>query len=115
MSATSAAAWVNALLLGLTLWRRGHYRPSPAVASRLARIAVASAGLAGIVGLASRARPWLEGPTATVLAGLGVEHGTKEITLLAVTAAGGLAYVARAFATRAITLQELRRLVRRGG
>ena len=89
-AAVSAAAWTNALLLGATLWRHGHYRPSPAAASRLARILLASIGLGVVVGLASWARPVLQAPVEALLAALGSDHGAKELTLLAVVAAGGL-------------------------
>lgn len=114
-AAVSAAAWSNALLLASTLWRRGDYRPSPAAVSRLSRIALASAGLALVVGVASWARPWIEGPTADLLNAVQMSVGAKEVSLLLVTAAGGLAYVALAFATRAVTVGEVKGLLRRGG
>ncbi|MFK0297707.1 murein biosynthesis integral membrane protein MurJ [Brevundimonas sp. NPDC090276] len=113
-AAVSAAAWTNALLLGVTLWRRGHYRPSPAAASRLARIGLASIGLGVVVGLASWARPMLQAPIEALLGAIGSDHGAKELTLLAVVAAGGLTYVALAFATRAITVAEIKGLIRKG-
>ncbi|WP_292032292.1 MULTISPECIES: murein biosynthesis integral membrane protein MurJ [unclassified Brevundimonas] len=113
-AAVSAAAWTNALLLGATLWRRGHYRPSPAAASRLARIGLASIGLGLVVGVASWARPMLQGPIEALLGAIGSDHGAKELTLLAVVAAGGLAYVVLAFATRAITVAEIKGLIRKG-
>lgn len=113
-AAVSAAAWTNALLLGATLWRRGHYRPSPAAASRLVRILLASVGLGLVVGLASWARPMLQAPVETLLGALGADHGAKELTLLAVVAAGGLTYVVLAFATRAITVGEIKGLIRKG-
>jgi putative peptidoglycan lipid II flippase len=112
-AAVSAAAWTNALLLGATLWRRGHYRPSPAAASRLVRILLASVGLGLVVGLASWARPMLQAPVADLMALLGASHGAKEITLLVVVAAGGLTYVALAFATRAVTVAEIKGLIRK--
>ena len=114
-AAVSAAAWSNALLLASTLWRRGDYRPSSAAVSRLLRIALASAGLALVVGVASWARPWIEGPTADLLNAVQMSVGAKEVSLLLVTAAGGLAYVALAFATRAVTVGEVKGLLRRGG
>ena len=112
-AAVSAAAWTNALLLGATLWRRGHYRPSPAAASRLARILLASIGLGVVVGVASWARPMLQAPVEALLGALGSNHGAKELTLLVVVAAGGLTYVALAFATRAITVAEIKGLIRK--
>ena len=113
-AAVSAAAWTNALLLGATLWRRGHYRPSPAAASRLVRILLASIGLGVVVGVASWARPMLQGPIEALLSAVGSDHGAKELTLLVVVAAGGLTYVVLAFATRAITVAEIKGLIRKG-
>lgn len=112
-AAVSAAAWTNALLLGATLWRRGHYRPSPAAASRLARILLASVGLGLVVGVASWARPMLQAPVADLMALLGAAHGAKEITLALVVAVGGLTYVVLAFATRAVTVGEVKGLIRK--
>jgi putative peptidoglycan lipid II flippase len=112
-AAVSGAAWTNVLLLGGALWRRGVYRPSVPALSRLARIAAAAAGLAVVVGLAAAFRSSFEAPVADLLAGLGVNHGAKEAALLLVTAAGGLTYLALAFATRAVTVAEVRGLIRR--
>ena len=112
-AAVSAAAWTNVILLAVTLWRRGLYRPSAQALSRLARIALSAAGLALIVGFAASGRSLVEAPIADLLAGLGLDVGAKEAALLLVTAAGGLAYVLLAFATRAITVSEVRGLLRR--
>ncbi len=112
-AAVSAAAWTNAGLLGLTLWRRNHYRPGKAALSRLVRIALASAGLAVIVGLAASARPLFEAPVAGTLALVGLDHGAKELGLVLVTLVGGLTYVALAFATRALTMAEVKTLLGR--
>ena len=113
-AAVSGAAWTNVLLLGGALWRRGLYRPGVPALSRLARIAAASAGLAVVVGVAAAFRSSYEAPVADLLARLGTSHGAKETALLLVTAAGGLTYVALAFATRAVTVAEVRGLIRRG-
>ncbi|MDY6923916.1 MAG: murein biosynthesis integral membrane protein MurJ [Pseudomonadota bacterium] len=112
-AAVSAAAWTNALLLGGALWRRGLYRPAPAALWRLGRIAAAAAGLAAVVGVAASLRSVFEAPVADLLAALGTTHGAKEISLLLVTGLGGLTYLALAFATRAVTLAEVRGLIRR--
>jgi putative peptidoglycan lipid II flippase len=112
-AAVSGAAWTNVLLLGGALWRRGLYRPGVAALSRLARIAVAAAGLAIVVGLAAAFRSSFEAPVADLLASLGVSHGAMESALLLVSAAGGLTYLALAFATRAVTVAEVRDLIRR--
>lgn len=113
-AAVSAAAWTNVLLLGGALWRRGLYRPGAAALSRLARIAAAAAGLAVVVGIAASLRSVYETPVADLLAAMGTSHGAKEISLLLVTGAGGLVYLALAFATRAVTVAEVRGLIRRG-
>ncbi|HZV84447.1 MAG TPA: murein biosynthesis integral membrane protein MurJ, partial [Brevundimonas sp.] len=109
----SAAAWTNVILLAVTLWRRGLYRPSAQALSRLARIGLSATGLALIVGLAASGRSLVEAPIADMLASMGSGGGAKEAALLVVTAAGGLAYVVLAFATRAITVTEVKGLLRR--
>ena len=114
-AAVSAAAWTNVILLAATLWRRDLYRPSPQALSRLIRIGLSAAGLALIVGLAAASRSRIEVPVADILGTIGVGVGAKETALLLVTAAGGLAYVALAFATRAITPAEVKGLLRRSG
>jgi putative peptidoglycan lipid II flippase len=112
-AAVSGAAWTNVGLLGGALWRRGLYRPSLPALSRLMRIAAAAAGLAVVVGIAASLRPVIEAPVADLLARLGTTHGVKEVALLLITAAGGLTYLALAFATRAVTVAEVRGLIRR--
>ena len=112
-AAVSGAAWANALLLGGTLWRRGVYRPSPQAMSRLVRIGLAAAGLAVVVALATSARPLIEAPVAQGLSMLNLSVGAKEVALLLVTAVGGLTYLVLAFLTRAVTVAEVRGLIRR--
>ena len=113
-AAVSAAAWSNAGLLALTLWRRDHYRPGPALVSRLIRIAFAAAGMGLLVAVATWARPYYEPEIGALLASVGLDHGAKELSVLLVTALGGLAYAVLAFATRAVTIPELKALVQRG-
>jgi len=112
-AAVSAAAWTNVILLAAALWRRDLYRPSPQALSRLIRIGLSAAGLALIVGIAAASRTRIEAPVADILGTIGVGVGAKEAALLLVTAAGGLAYVVLAFATRAITPAEVKGLLRR--
>ena len=83
-------------------------RPAPFVVHQKAVIDSANE-----IAFASFARPWLQGGVETVLSALGSAHGGKEITVALVAAAGGLTYIALAFATRAITLAEVKGLVRR--
>lgn len=56
-AATSLAGWANALLLGWTLWRRDHFRPSPETVKRVLLILVC-AGAMGLVLFVSWS--WLE-------------------------------------------------------
>ena len=107
-AATSAAAWTNAGLLALTLWRRDHYRPGPSAVSRLFRVLIASIVLGVILFGAQWARPMIEAPIAAVL-----EHGAKEIALIGVTGVGGLVYLILLFVTRAVTIGEVKGLIRR--
>ncbi|WP_296820801.1 murein biosynthesis integral membrane protein MurJ [Brevundimonas sp.] len=107
-AATSAAAWVNAGLLGLTLWRRGEYRPGGSALSRLVRILIASAALGGLLVGAQLMRPMIEAP----IAGL-TDHGAKEIALVLTTGVGGLVYLILLFVTRAVTVGEIKGLLRR--
>ena len=107
-AATSAAAWTNAGLLALTLWRRDHYRPGPSAVSRLIRVLIASIVLGVILFGAQWARPMIEAPIAAVL-----EHGAKEIALIGVTGVGGLVYLVLLFVTRAVTIGEVKGLIRR--
>jgi len=113
-AAVSAAAWSNALLLAASLWKHEHYRPDGATLSRLARILGASVGLGLLVALCSWGRPYIEGIVGQVLAMVGTDHGIKELSMLLVVGVGGVAYVALAFLTRAVTPSEVKRLLRRG-
>ncbi len=114
-AAVSASAWANALLLGSALWKQDHYRPSGRTINRLARILVSSAVLGVLVALCSWGRAYIQGPVEQVLAMLGTERGAKELVMLLVVAMGGMAYVVLAFLTRAVTVADVRRLLRRGG
>ncbi len=107
-AATSAAAWANAGLLAFTLFRRDHYRPGPSATSRLIRVLIASAALGGILVVAQMFRPEIEAPIAAL-----TEHGAKEIALVLTTGVGGLVYLVLLFVTRAVTIGEIRGLIRR--
>lgn len=107
-AATSTAAWVNAGLLAFTLFRRDHYRPGPSATSRLIRVVIASAALGAVLVVAQMFRPQIEGPIAAL-----TEHGAKEIALVLTTGVGGLVYLVLLFVTRAVTIGEIRGLIRR--
>ncbi len=107
-AATSAAAWTNAGLLGLTLFRRDHYRPGSSAVSRLIRIGIASAVLGAVLVAAQVYRPMIEAPIAAL-----TEHGAKEIALVLTTGVGGLVYLVLLFLTRAVTIGEIKGILRR--
>ena len=103
--ATSIAAWVNATQLGLTLGKRGHYAPDARLKSRLPRIL--AAGL--IMGAALLGLTWL-------LSGAYVEGASfavRGVALLALVFGGIAVYFAFAFALRAISVAELKSMIRR--
>lgn len=102
-AATSLAAWLNVVLLGGTLWARGHYRPGAALFSRLVRVAIASAAMGafvwGIYSQRALIEPYL--------------LDSKLIFLGAIVCAGGLLYAILALVTGAIRVSEIRQALRR--
>ena len=102
--ATAAAAWVNATLLGLTLQRRGFYRPDERIRSRLPRILLSSVLMGAILAIAFYfLRPLYEGGYALWL---------RALVLLGLVALGGLSYFFLAHITGAMKLAELRAMLR---
>ncbi len=100
--ATSTAAWLNVILLAVTLARRGIWRPGAAVLSRLGRIGAATAALGLVLALAAYFYPAL----SDLL-------WSKEVAVLVAVAAGGVVYAAAALGFRAVTRGELRTALRR--
>ncbi|MGO1119444.1 murein biosynthesis integral membrane protein MurJ [Rhodovibrionaceae bacterium A322] len=101
--ATALSAWLQVVLLAGRLWRLGHFVADSRLLGRLPRILLASVVMGG--GL------WvLEGELAGALAGAELVRAPALALLVAV---GLLAYLALAFATRAVTLSDLKGLVRR--
>jgi putative peptidoglycan lipid II flippase len=100
--ATSAAAWLNVILMIRSLVARGAYGPTPAAIARLARIVLASAALFVLLWFADANRPELE-----------ARFGSKEGAVLFVILGGGAFYFALAFIVRAVTLAEVRGAFRR--
>lgn len=101
--ATSAAAWVNAGLLGTRLVRLGYYEVDDRLKARLPRLFLACAIMGG--GLyfgAEAAAPWLAGSFA------------ESIAALAVLVAGGLGlFAVAALATGATRMSDLKGALRR--
>ncbi len=103
--ATSLAAWANAILLAISLTRRGHYRMDGRLKARLPRILVSGLlmGLMLLLGL------WLLAENFSAGA-----HFISSVWGLAILVAGGVAgYFALAHVSRAMTLAEMRAAFRR--
>lgn len=100
--ATSLSAWINVALLGGTLVREDAWRASPAFVSRILRVLLASAVMAG----------------ALLAAGIGYETLSrlflaKEVAVLVVCGAGAALYGVCLIAFRAVSVAELKAVLRR--
>ncbi len=94
--ATSIAAWLQVFLLAFRLFRQERFRPSPRLASRLARISLASAGLAGFL---FGVLQYTDQIAAVLL-------GREWLAVMAITAAGLLAYAGLAVVLGAARLSD---------
>jgi putative peptidoglycan lipid II flippase len=101
--ATSTAAWVNAGLLGLTLARRGWYRPGPRLAGGLIRAALATAILSA--GIAAMLWKFPEIRDAI--------GGSKSLAAGLVVLAAAVIYGLAALITGALRISDLRQALRR--
>ena len=104
--ATSLAAWTNAILLGTTLLRRGHFQPDAALKRRGAMIGVASVVMAGALWFAAFPLGRFFAPANGITVQL--------IALGVLIAGGGIVYLAVAQATGATNYRSLLRSVARG-
>ncbi|MFZ2100720.1 MAG: murein biosynthesis integral membrane protein MurJ [Oricola sp.] len=107
-AATSLAGWINAILLGVTLWRRDDFRPAPETVRRAVLIMVASAAMgATLLGAWSYVEALFMASDFLIRAGLA-------IGLIAISMA---VYFGLAIATGAIDASMLKRSMtrRRGG
>ncbi len=101
--ATTIAAWANALLLGLGLHRRGHYRMDSQLRHRLPRLALASLLMGGgLVALTLLLWPWVHGPA-----------WERAVSLAILVVFGMALYGALCLALRAANPAELRAMLRR--
>jgi putative peptidoglycan lipid II flippase len=110
-AATATAWWLNVIMMGVTLARRGHYRPSPKTVARLIRILIANLGLAAVLAGASHYRSQIEG----LFGGVHLAHGLgpKEFAIaLTVTGAAAL-YPLLLFGSGGLTVAEARGALRR--
>jgi putative peptidoglycan lipid II flippase len=109
-AATGIAAWISVAQMAASLSRSGDYRPSARAWSKIARVALSSAGLGGVLLLAGAFRGDIEAALSGVaLPGL----GAKEIAVLLVCALGAALYPALLFAFGGITPAEAKAAMRR--
>lgn len=106
--ATSAAAWINVILLAGVLLREKTWAPTPAEISRLFRIVLATLVMSVGLAFAASSREAIVAPFTSAL-----PFGGKELATLAVSGGGFLLFVIAAFALRAVTLAEIKRAFRR--
>jgi putative peptidoglycan lipid II flippase len=103
--ATSLAAWANAILLAISLTRRGHYQMDGRLKARLPRILISGVlmGLLLLLGL------WLLTENFSATASF-----ISSLWGLVVLVAGGIAsYFALAHVSGAMTLAEMRAAIKR--
>jgi putative peptidoglycan lipid II flippase len=106
--ATSAAAWINVILLAGALLRDKLWRPTAQTLSRLLRMLIATAIMSVAVAYVASQRDAVTAPFASAL-----PIGGKELATLAVATGAFLLYAVSIFALRAVTLGEIRRALRR--
>ncbi len=104
--ATSLAGWVNAVLLGVALWRRDLFRPSAVTLRRLALIVFANLVMAGLL---------LGARYSFGAAMLDAAFLVRVLTVLAVVAVAAVVYFAIVIVTGAVERDRLLALVRRRG
>nr|WP_321455095.1 murein biosynthesis integral membrane protein MurJ [uncultured Cohaesibacter sp.] len=103
--ATTVAGWVNVLLLGITLWRRGHFHADNMLIRRLIMFTLSSLVMgAGIYWLAAYLRFWLEAPSLAIRLG----------ALGCIVLAGIVIFLIATITTGAFSLSELKSRFRRG-
>ncbi len=104
--ATSAAAWTYALLLGGTLYRRGHFAADAGLRRRGPMIALASAVMGVALWLASRELTGYFVPGNSLM--------MRMAALAALVGAGGIVYLGVAQLTGAVNSRALWRVLARG-
>tara|TARA_R110000868_G_scaffold45045_3_gene149883 strand:+ start:29165 stop:30709 length:1545 start_codon:yes stop_codon:yes gene_type:complete len=101
--ATSVAGWVNAVLLAITLRKRGLLQPDARLMHRLPRILVAVAVMSAFLALASSQESWIIAHTL----------GAPLLALLLVCLGGAAVYGLSAVVTGALRASELRDALKR--
>jgi putative peptidoglycan lipid II flippase len=109
-AATAVASWVNVGQMAWTLHKRGDYSPSASAWNKIARVAVASLALGGLLLLAGHYRHLIEAPLAGIhLIGL----GAKELGILGLFLAAAATYPVLVLASGGLTMAEIKAMVRR--
>lgn len=101
--ATSAAAWVNTVLLWITLARRGWYTPGPKLAGGLIRAGLATAILTAGILLMLWQQP-------AIIEAVG---GSKSLAAAVTVTAAAVIYSLAALLTGAVRISDLRQALRR--
>lgn len=103
--ATSASAWVNVLLMVVTLMRRNTWSPTLRAQASLFKIGLAGLGMGVFCAAASHFRTLIEQPLPQIAA--------KEIAILGVCFAGILVYGLLLILTGAVRPADLKRIMKR--
>jgi putative peptidoglycan lipid II flippase len=114
-AATSAAAWLNVVLMVSALARRKVYTPSLAAWSRIGKIMLASLTIGLGMAAASHWRPLVEAPFQFIQLAIGTTKvlGSKELAVLTVVALAGVVYPLALFGFGGLTLAELKGALKR--
>jgi putative peptidoglycan lipid II flippase len=104
-AATAIAAWVNALLLGLTLLRRGHFLPDAELRRRAPAMLLACLLMAAVLLLGR----WLTQGSFEI----DTSKLASALALLFLVSSGAAAYLLACHVTGAMTLRELAAMMRR--
>ncbi len=120
---TSTAAWVNAILMMITLAKRKTWIIGPQAFRRLLLVLVAGAAMAAFCAFASHERAAIQGAIDSILPLHNGEHalsimghkaiGAKEIAVVTVSLSGLFLYIALLFVTGAFRPSELKAVMRR--
>ena len=109
-AATSAATWLNVIMMAVTLGRRGIYAPSARAWSHLARVLAAAVALGLLLAGVVHFQAALEAPNAHVH--LGPIHA-KEISVLVVSFLAVMVYPVLLFMSGGLTRDDIRAALRR--
>ena len=114
-AATSAAAWLNVVLMVSALARRKVYTPSLAAWSRIGKIMLATLTIGLGMAAASHWRPMVEAPFQFIQLAIGTTKilGSKELAVLSVVALAGVLYPLALFGFGGLTLAEVKGALKR--